>query len=126
MLPKHTRISSNEASTSSSKKFDFKKFISFEVSERFKRSLVTRSFVKESGFIKPTKFILRQISGRRWMEFSKHPEPTVASVIGELYTNILECDNKKAFVCGKWVAFDYQTIMIFMAYQGVIMKIIRG
>ena len=87
---------------------------SLALKPRFKKSLVNRLFVREC----PGYFIASIIEERRWHNFAKHPELTVAPIVREFYANAKKHTNKKAFVRGKCVHFDNHTINRFYGLGG--------
>lgn len=110
MASKRLRTSTPDASSSKTAKFDKDKFISFEASERYKHSVVTKTCVPERGINCPGTLVNQHIEGRNWQEFVKQPSAALVPVVREFYANAKEHRNKKVFVRGKWVAFDSKAI----------------
>ena len=82
MAPKRQRVASNEAfsSKSSYTKFDSKKFVSLEASQR-SHVIAKKTIIKKREFESPEKVVESMVLQRGWETLTQPPKNVVALII---------------------------------------------
>ena len=69
-------------------------------------SLKDKGFIVERGFKKVISPFDEMLETRGWQSLSEHKEPSYASLVKELFANIIEKEGKRVYVRGHWVEFS--------------------
>ena len=77
-------------------------FISKKAIALMEGSLKDRGFIAERGFKKVISPFTEMLEKRGWQALSEHKEPGYASLVKELFANMVEREGKRVYVRGQW------------------------
>ena len=122
MAPKKKKKSSSIRGHSTSTQLEETedKFVTLQCATNFHATMKTRTtFIMERGFQRPPPKLAQLIQSRGWGTFFKPHQPSMATLVRELYANLPEHRDRRVFVRGKWVSFRRDTINTFYGLQEV-------
>ena len=85
-------------------------FISEKAAALMEGSLKDRGFIAERGLKKVISPFTEMLEKRGWKSLGEHKEPGFASLVKELFANMVEKEGKRVYVKGQWVEFIREEI----------------
>ena len=87
-------------------------FISETTVALMEGSLKNKGFIAERGFKNIISPFIEMVEKREWQSLAEHKESGCASLVRELFANMVEREGKIVYVRGQWIDFSREEINI--------------
>ena len=87
-----------------------KSFISKKAATLMEGSLKDRGFIAKRWFKKVISPFAKILEKRGWQSLGEHREPGYASLVKEIFANMVEKEGKRVYVRGHWLEFSREEI----------------
>ena len=85
-------------------------FISEKAAALMEGSLKDRGFIAKRVFKQVISHFAEMLEKRGWKSLGEHKEPSYASLVKEIFANMVEKEGKRVYVKGHWVKFSREEI----------------